>query len=413
MALPVNDKDITVPEELVQEWQGIVDIMAAIIDVPAGLIMKVEPPGIEVFRASVSSGNPYKVGQKEHLRDSGLYCEWVVNNRAKLLVANALKDPEWDKNPDIKLGMISYLGFPLLWPDGQVFGTICVLDLKENGYSRTYEGLMLQFKELVEVHLDFLSKNRELEKAIIERKKAEDGLRERTAELEATNKELQAFSYSVSHDLRAPLRAIDGFSRVMLDDHSDKLDEEGRRVLNTIRDSAEDMAHLIDNLLSFSRLGRHEVKLLTIDMAGLVQETFRQLKSVVPERQVELTLDTIPSCRGDRAMLREVVRNLLANAIKFTRPRESAVIEVGARTERDQNVYYVRDNGVGFDMQYAEKLFGVFQRLHSTAEFEGTGVGLAIVQRVIHRHGGRVWARARVDQGATFYFTLPTAGGEA
>ncbi len=255
--------------------------------------------------------------------------------------------------------------------------------------------------------------NEELNAEVGDRTGAEVTLKKRSAELEAANKELEAFSYSVSHDLRAPLRAIDGFSRVMLDDHSDKLDEEGRRVLDTIRASAEDMGHLIDDLLSFSRLGRHEVKLLTIDMAGLVQETFRQLKSVIPERQVELTLDTIPGCRGDRAMLREVLHNLLANAIKFTRLRESAVIEVGARAERDQNVYYVRDNGVGFDMQYAQKLFGVFQRLHSAAEFEGTGVGLAIVQRVIHRHGGRVWARARVDKGATFYFTLPTTGGEA
>lgn len=228
-----------------------------------------------------------------------------------------------------------------------------------------------------------------------------------TAQLENTNKELEAFSYSVSHDLRAPLRGIDGFSRVVLEDYAEKLDDEGRRYLNIIRSNTQKMGQLIDDLLLFSRLGRQELRASGIDMGKLAKAVSEELKLAVPERKLKFNIDALLPAQGDQAMIRQVFVNLLSNAVKFTRPKERAVIEVDGRSEGNENVYTVKDNGVGFDMQYVNKLFGVFQRLHSSEEFEGTGVGLAIVQRIIHRHGGRVWAEGKVGEGARFYFSLP------
>jgi PAS domain S-box-containing protein len=235
----------------------------------------------------------------------------------------------------------------------------------------------------------------------------EQRVTERTAQLEAANKELESFSYSVSHDLRAPLRAIDGFSRILLEDYADKFDAEGRRVLNVVRSNTVKMSHLIDDLLEFSRLGRRAMEDARIALGELAQTAFDELRLANPERVLELQKGSLPPARGDRAMLRQVMINLLSNAVKFTRARDVGRIEIGSQVENGETVYYVRDNGAGFDMQYADKLFGVFQRLHSDKEYEGTGVGLSIVQRILHRHGGRIWAEGEVGKGATFYFTLP------
>lgn len=259
----------------------------------------------------------------------------------------------------------------------------------------------------------------DIEMEVEARRQAEEALRglneelerrvvRRTAELEASNKELEAFSYSVSHDLRAPLRGIDGFSRILLEDHADRLDQEGRRVLNVIRGETQHMARLIDDLLAFSRIGRKEISRGFIDMSVLAESAIKELKPEARGRRVEFTVGALPAAPGDRTMIRQVMANLLSNALKFTRPRAEARIEVGGGIEGTESFYYVRDNGVGFDMKYAGKLFGVFQRLHSASEFEGTGVGLAIVQRIVLKHGGRVWAEGKVNDGATFYFTLPS-----
>ncbi len=239
--------------------------------------------------------------------------------------------------------------------------------------------------------------NEELEQRVIER----------TAQLEAANKELEAFSYSVSHDLRAPLRAIDGYTRILVEDYEAVMDAEGRRVCTVIRDETRRMSQLIDDLLAFSRLGRAHMQLVSIDMERLVQAVFDALTTAESREWLDFRMGGLPPAMGDPTLIRQVWTNLLANALKFSFKRERAVIEAGSRQGDGETVYWVRDNGAGFDMQYADKLFGVFQRLHSEKEFAGTGVGLAIVQRIIHRHGGRVWAEAEVDQGATFYFTLP------
>jgi PAS domain S-box-containing protein len=235
----------------------------------------------------------------------------------------------------------------------------------------------------------------------------EQRVKDRTAQLEVANKELEGFSYSVSHDLRAPLRAIDGFARILGEDYTARLDDEGRRLLGIICGEAKRMGQLIDDLLAFSRMTRQQVELAQIDMTALAQAVFDEHAALAPGRQVQFKVQPLPPAQGDRAMLRQVLANLFSNAIKYTRPRAVAEIEIGGRTEGGENLYYVKDNGVGFDMRYAGKLFGVFQRLHTVDEFEGTGVGLALVQGVIHRHGGRVWAEAKLNEGSTFYFTLP------
>lgn len=225
-------------------------------------------------------------------------------------------------------------------------------------------------------------------------------------QLEAANKELESFSYSVSHDLRAPLRAMDGFSRALLEDCGKHMPEEGMRYIKIIRTSAQRMGCLIDDLLSFSRLSRAMLNTRVIDTAKLVKDALNELRSLQEGRRIDLRIGDLPDCEADPALLKQVWINLLSNAFKYSHKRDSAVIEIGCKTEGQINIYFVRDNGTGFDMRYAHKLFGVFQRLHRAEDYEGTGVGLAIVQRIIHRHGGKVWAEAVVDQGATFYFTL-------
>jgi len=225
--------------------------------------------------------------------------------------------------------------------------------------------------------------------------------------LAAAVEELEGFAYSVSHDLRAPLRAIDGFSRILLEDYADKLDPEGQRVLNVVRTSTLKMGQLIDDILAFSRTARLEIKPEPIDMGALVRRTHAELAPGVAGRERAMDIGVLPDTHGDRAMLQRVWMNLLDNAIKFTAGKPDARIEIGASAGDGETIYYVRDTGVGFDMQYADKLFGVFQRLHG-AEFSGTGIGLAIVKRIVTRHGGRVWAEGKVGDGATFYFTLPT-----
>jgi PAS domain S-box-containing protein len=234
----------------------------------------------------------------------------------------------------------------------------------------------------------------------------EQRVRQRTAELEAANKELEAFSYSVSHDLRAPLRAVNGFAEIVMDEFGSQVPEDARRHLERIRKGAVRMGELIDDLLAFSRLSRQAMTSAVVDPARLVQAALDELAPQREGRKIDIHVAKLPACRGDGALLRQVWVNLISNAVKYTAGRETAVVEIGCERENDQDVFFVRDNGAGFDMQYAGKLFGVFQRLHRAEEFEGTGVGLAIVQRIVHRHGGRIWAAAAEGRGASFHFTL-------
>lgn len=235
----------------------------------------------------------------------------------------------------------------------------------------------------------------------------EQRIRERTAELESANQELEAFSYSVSHDLRAPLRHIDGFTDILLASTESTLSEDDRHQLERIIKAAKQMGRLIDDLLDFSRMGRAEMRRSPVDLNELLEEVIRDLQPEIKDRNIEWKKNPLPQVQADPALLRQVFSNYLLNAIKYTRPRDPAIIEIGTTESPNEVVIFVRDNGVGFDMRYADKLFGVFQRLHRHEEFEGTGIGLANVRRIVARHGGRTWAEGTVDGGATFHFSLP------
>jgi hypothetical protein len=237
----------------------------------------------------------------------------------------------------------------------------------------------------------------------------EERVRQRTAQLETANKELEAFSYSVSHDLRAPLRAIDGFSRILLEDYSNKLDADGQDSLTRVRAASQRMGQLIDDLLQLSRLARSEMRRTPVDLSALARTLADDLQKLQPDRRVEFVIEPGLTANADAGLIRVVLENLLGNAWKFTGKQAAAKIEFGRATREGVSVYFVRDNGVGFDMKYASKLFGAFQRLHAATDFPGTGIGLATVQRIIHRHGGRVWAESEVGRGATFFFSLPPA----
>ncbi|GAK52466.1 multi-sensor signal transduction histidine kinase [Candidatus Moduliflexus flocculans] len=235
----------------------------------------------------------------------------------------------------------------------------------------------------------------------------EQRVRDRTAQLEVANKELEAFSYSVSHDLRAPLRHVTGFVELLNKRAPAALDDKSKHYLQVISEAAQQMGQLIDDLLSFSRMGRVELSKTTVNMGQLVQEVLAMLQQDTQEREITWRVDLLPEVSGDPALLKIVLTNLMTNALKFTRNTPQAVIEIGHRADANETIFYVKDNGAGFDMKYVDKLFGLFQRLHRAEEFEGTGLGLANIRRIIHRHGGRVWAEGAVEQGATMYFALP------
>jgi two-component system sensor histidine kinase/response regulator len=244
-----------------------------------------------------------------------------------------------------------------------------------------------------------IQRNRELNRA-------RDELQTVNAALEAANKELESFSYSVSHDLRAPLRSIDGFSQALLEDYADKLDEEGKDHLQRVRASTQRMAELIDDMLNLSRMTRSEMRLEPVNLSAVARVIAAELQRSEPERQVKFVIAEGVVAHGDTGLLKVVMENLIGNAWKFTSKHQNATIEFGLIQQNGNSAYFVRDNGSGFDMAYAGKLFGAFQRLHDAREFPGTGIGLATVQRVVHRHGGQVWAESEVEKGATFYFTL-------
>jgi signal transduction histidine kinase/DNA-binding response OmpR family regulator len=321
----------------------------------------------------------------------------------------------------LRRGYRSCISLPLKDEAANAFGVLAIYASEPNAFTadetRLLEELAGDLAFGVIALRDRSERKLAEEKIIKLNQDLEKRVANRTAQLEAANKDLESFSYSVSHDLRAPLRAIDGFSNILLEDYSGVLDANGQRYLGLVRQGVGRMGRLIDDILAFSRTSRSEMGMEMVEMADITREVFAELRAMAPERNINLVfgdkdlgdqdLGELPSARCDRAMIRQVLSNLLHNAIKYTSPRSDAVIEVSGMAGEAETCYCVKDNGVGFDMDYADKLFGVFQRLHSAGEFEGTGIGLAIVKRIIERHGGRVWAEGKVGEGAAFHFSLP------
>ncbi|HVO66239.1 MAG TPA: GAF domain-containing protein [Syntrophales bacterium] len=317
--------------------------------------------------------------------------------------ANMLTDPLfalWRKDA-LERGYTSSMVLPLM-AAGRAFGAITIYSRKPEAFSEDEVRLLSELAGDLAFGITMM-------KFRIAHAKSQEKLKEHTAQLEAANKELESFSYSVSHDLRAPLRAIDGYARMILKKYGDKFNEDALTKFNIIRSSIHMMGQLIDDLLTFSRLGRKHMSVSKIDIEALIGDVWKEQQAVNPDRNINFTVNSIPPGYADRTLIKQVYTNLLSNAVKFTKFRDPAYIEVGGHVDENENIYYVKDNGVGFDMTYYNKLFGVFQRLHNADDFEGTGIGLATVQRIISRHGGRVWAEGKVDKGATFFFSLPSS----
>ena len=298
----------------------------------------------------------------------------------------------------------SYMGISLRDIDGDAIGNLCILDTQPLQDIPRARNILKVFAARASAELQRKAANEELYQL---NQSLELRVKRRTSQLEATNKELESFSYSVSHDLRAPLRAINGFSRILQENYRDRLDAEGDRYLKIVRDNAKRMGELIDDLLNLSRINRKEITRRSVIVNDLIKQILRDFEITIGDRQIEFVIAELTNCKADMSLLTQVWINLISNAIKYTNKTEKARIEIGCQIINSKNTYFIRDNGAGFDMQYADKLFGVFQRMHLESDFEGTGIGLAIVQRIIQRHGGQIWAEAAVNQGATFFFTIP------
>ncbi len=376
-------EDIKVPEKIVQKWQNLVDIIAKIINVPSALIMRFDPPFIEVFRSSEIPKNPYKVGDREHL--AGLYCETVISTKDKLLIPNALKDKNWDKNPDIKLGMISYLGFPLLWPEGEVFGTICVLDSKENDYSNDFEALMLQFKELVEGHLSLIY--RKYDRAEFYK---------------------DLFAHDINNILQNILAGIQ-LSEMELD-NPDELENN----MKVIKAQIIRGANLVSNIRKLSQLENITNSLKRTEICNILKDSIDYLKTSYPDKKMDIKVELISKQRYIKAneFIRDVFENILINALLHNK---SSIPEIDIKISKEQedSNYYLKisfqDNGIGVEDARKER---IFQRGHGKDKSVlGMGLGLALVKKIIDNYNGKIWVEDRVkgdrSKGSIFVLLIP------
>lgn len=330
------------------------------------------------------------------------FCGHAINKPDEvMIVEDARRDERFSDNPHTtgEPHVIFYAGVPLVTPNGMPLGTLCVVDDHPKKLSSNQ---VQQLKKLAKQTLNLL----QLRRNQLELNKTNEELKKNIELVKTTNNEIKTFSYTVAHDLRAPLRAMSGYAEMLNRNYGKALDQEAKRIINNIQQNASKMGRLIDDLLSFSRLGREELNLTNVCMEELTKEVLVELNKAI-DNKVDIRIHKLPDVMGDRNLLYQVMMNLISNAIKYSSKKENALIEVYSEFKDGEVIFVVKDNGSGFDMKYSGKLFHVFQRLHSDDEFEGNGIGLATVSRIIAKHGGRIWAEGQVDVGATFYFTLP------
>lgn len=379
-------EDIT--EEILIKWQEMADLLAELLSVPSALIMKTENEFMEVFISSNSKNNPYNVGDKE--KWYGLYCETVIKTQEKLLVPNALTNEKWKNNPDIKLGMISYLGVPINFPDNKPFGTICVLDNQENYFSSNHERLIQQFKRVLELDLVLIQSNKELEKL---------------------NADKSTFLSILAHDIKSPLASILGLSDLLVKDTLKYDNEKIEAFAKSIFDVASSTNNLLDDLLlwSTSQYGKLLFEPQKIEFNNICTQTISQLKSQAEKKQIEITISASENVIlwADENMLKTVLRNLVANAIKFS--NNGGKIEISVEKNPSNTQITVSDNGVGIDDNAQKKLFEIAQSISNigTKGEKGTGFGLILCKEFIEKHKGKIWVESKVGIGSNFKFTLP------
>ncbi len=377
-----------IPDELLVKWQEIADLLAELISVPAALIMKTENEHMEVYVSSNSEQNPYHVGDKEEWY--GLYCETVIKTQKKLLVPDALADEKWDKNPDIKLGMVSYLGVPINFPDSTPFGTLCVLDSRENYYSSNHERLLQQFKRVLEQDLVLIQSNKELQKL---------------------NADKNLYLSVLAHDLKSPFSALLGLSEQLKDGADQHEAEKIKRFATAIHEVSKNTNFLLDDLLlwSTSQYGKLKIKPQNISFKTLCSQTLEELKSQTAPKNLEITCNDPENLLlwADESMLKIVMRNLVSNAIKFSNPGGKIVLS--SETQDTKVLITVSDTGIGMTPDTLKKLFDVTQiDSHIGTQGEkGTGLGLLLCKEFIERHKGKIWVESRVGTGSDFKFTLP------
>ncbi|HFD39779.1 MAG TPA: PAS domain S-box protein [Anaerolineae bacterium] len=388
------------PDELTKEVVNVIQSRFGFYYV--GLFLVDEAGEYAVLHAG--TGEPGRLmlqaGHKLRIGGRSMTGQCIARSQARIALDVGAEAVRFD-NPYLPLTR-SEMALPLI-ARGQCIGALSVQSTQEAAFSLADVTALQTMADQVAIAITNARLHDQIQRYAT---RLEERVAERTAELAAVNRELEAFAYSVSHDLRAPLRSIDGFSQALLEDYADVLDARGKDYLRRVRAASQRMGRLIDDLLHLSRLTRREMHRQPVHLSEMAQQIAEDLSRQDPERQVEWRIAPDVVADGDPHLLRACLENLLGNAWKFTSKHATACIEFGVERDQEPPVYFVRDDGAGFDMAYADKLFGAFQRLHGLAEFEGTGIGLATVQRIIHRHGGRVWAEGKVEQGATFYFTL-------
>jgi len=411
----LNVKDIVIPNDLILKWQKIVNLLAEIINIPAALIMKLSLPYIEVFRSSETINNPYKAGEKEFFDDSGLYCEHVIKTRKNLLVSNALNDKNWNKNPDIKLGMISYLGFPIFWPDGFPFGTICVLDSKENLFKESQKDLLFEFKDVVENHLNLLYENYKLDKIIYNYQKSQEKLRKSEENLHKVNDRIIFYRDLFTHDvknifnnLKLSLKLIS----IHRENEEDKIDIND--TLSIIQNSIERGTKLINNVQKLSQIEDDGIKLQPMDLSQVLKNSLSFLRESFPKREINIKIQT-PRYKNTQVigneLLLDVFENILINAVKYN---DNIIADIFIRISEimEENIPVIKiefiDNGVGISATRKSLIFT--KRFKKDSLSKGMGIGLTLIKKIVDSFKGRVWVEDRVkgdhSKGSNFILTI-------
>ncbi|WP_321516132.1 GAF domain-containing sensor histidine kinase [Marinifilum fragile] len=405
------------PKWMLDKWQGIADLLAEILSIPAALIMKAENQQMEVFITSCSKNNPYKAGDKEDWH--GLYCETVIKSNEKLLVANALKDKDWDQNPDIELGMIAYLGYPILYPDKSPFGTICILDDKENYFSSVHEKTLKQFKDVIELDLamvtSFEIKSSEMIQTIKEQqdqlKKQNIALQKAKEKAEEGNRLKSAFLQNISHEIRTPLNAVVGFSELL--SMPDLTKEKRDYFSSVILKNSDQLLSIVSDILTVSEIEteQHQIKIEYTCLDTILQDLEDIYKQRYQDNAINLIKHIPENLREhkiytDKTKLNQIITNLLNNAYKFT---EKGSIEFGVNLKNDVYEFYVKDSGIGISEDMQDEIFNRFTKTNETISelYGGIGLGLSISKAFVELLGGKIWLKSKVGKGSNFYFTLP------